>query len=393
MAAGGSTSLSVSVSAVNGFGGDVSLGLSGLSAAQGTWSFSPQVVAKGAGTAQLSVTPAASIAPGTYPLTITATSGPITRTATVTLVVSGPSDFTVSSSPSARSVTAGGTASFTAGVSAQNGFTGDVPRSRWAACPRAVGSAAVTPAVITAAGTAQLTVTTSASATPGTYPLTVTGGSGSTVHTASVTLTVTAPPDFSLGATPSSRTVSAGAGTTYSVAVGASNGFAGSVALSVGGVPSSVGSASLSPSSVSAGGSSLLTVTTYVGAPVGSYSLTITGTSGSLQHNKSVTLTVGAPDFAVSASPSSATIYRGQTASYTVAASALGGFTGSVSLSVSGSPAYATASWVSNPITTPGSTTLRVRTSGWTPRGTFTLRVTGTSGALSHQVTVTLVVR
>ena len=50
-----------------------------------------------------------------------------------------------------------------------------------------------------------------------------------------------------------------------------------------------------------------------------------------------------------------------------------------------GLPAYATASWVSNPITTPGSTTLRVRTSGWTPRGTFTLRITGTSGALSHQ--------
>jgi hypothetical protein len=48
---------------------------------------------------------------------------------------------------------------------------------------------------------------------------------------------------------------------------------------------------------------------------------------------------------------------------------------------------------VSNPITTPGSATLRVRTSGWTPRGTFTLRISGTSGALSHQITVTLVIR
>jgi hypothetical protein len=34
-----------------------------------------------------------------------------------------------------------------------------------------------------------------------------------------------------------------------------------------------------------------------------------------------------------------------------------------------------------------------VRTYGWTVRGTYTVRVTGTSGALSHQVTVILVVR
>jgi hypothetical protein len=121
--------------------------------------------------------------------------------------------------------------------------------------------------------------------------------------------------------------------------------------------------------------------------------LTITGTSGSLQHSKAVTLTVGGQDFALSASPSSGSVYRGQTASYAVSTASTAGFGGMVSLTVSGLPAYATASWVSNPITTPGSTTLRVRTSGWTPRGTFPLRVSGTSGALSHQVTVTLVVR
>jgi hypothetical protein len=95
----------------------------------------------------------------------------------------------------------------------------------------------------------------------------------------------------------------------------------------------------------------------------------------------------------LSASPSSVSIYRGQTASYTVSTATLAGFSGSVSLTVSGLPAYATATWVSNPITTPGTTTLRVRASSWTPRGTFTLRITGTSGALSHQVTVTVLVR
>jgi hypothetical protein len=40
-----------------------------------------------------------------------------------------------------------------------------------------------------------------------------------------------------------------------------------------------------------------------------------------------------------------------------------------------------------------GSSTLRVTTGSQTPRGTFTLRINGTRGALSHQATVTLTVR
>jgi hypothetical protein len=40
----------------------------------------------------------------------------------------------------------------------------------------------------------------------------------------------------------------------------------------------------------------------------------------------------------------------------------------------------------------PGSSTLLVRTISTTTRGTFTLRVSGSSGSLAHQVTVTLTV-
>jgi uncharacterized membrane protein len=154
-----------------------------------------------------------------------------------------------------------------------------------------------------------------------------------------------------------------------------------------------VGSASFSPPVVAGAGNAQLTITTLATAPAGTYPLTVTGSSGAISHGAPLTLVVSARDFSLAISPSSVTVLRRQTASYTVSLSSVGGFAGSVSLSVSGLPSGAPAFWSRNPVASPGSSTLRVATTGSTPRGTFTLRVTGTSGSLSHQVTATLVVR
>ena len=75
-----------------------------------------------------------------------------------------------------------------------------------------------------------------------------------------------------------------------------------------------------------------------------------------------------------------------------MAVGSVGGFAGTVTLSVSGVPSGSIVSWSANPIATPGSSTLRVRTTGSTLRGTSTLRVTGKSGTLVHQVSATLIV-
>src|SRR6202030_2779759 len=53
----------------------------------------------------------------------------------------------------------------------------------------------------------------------------------------------------------------------------------------------------------------------------------------------------GTPDFAISASPTSQTVMAGGSTTYNVAIAALGGFTGTVTLSASGLPADATASF------------------------------------------------
>lgn len=83
----------------------------------------------------------------------------------------------------------------------------------------------------------------------------------------------------------------------------------------------------------------------------------------------------------------------GQSTSYTVTVSSSGGFTDPVSLSMAGLPAGTTTSWSANPV--PGGTgtsTLAVATSTSTPVATSALKITGTSGALSHAATVSLVV-
>jgi subtilisin family serine protease len=302
-------------------------------------------------------------------------------------------DFTSSVAPSSASTAPGGAVSYTVSVSPVNGFTGDVSLTL-GGLPEGQASWSFSPPVITGgSGSAQLTVSTPASIAAGTYPLTITATSGAAVHSAAASLIVTAPPDFTLSATPISRNVVAGAGATYSVGVTSLNGFAGNVALSLTGLPSGVGTASFSPQALTGAGSSQLTVTTSPTAPGGTYPLTITGAAGGVTHSAAVTLVVSARDFALSVSPSSVAISRGQSAKYTVGVSVTGGSVGNVSLTVAGLPTGTTAAVAPNPVGSPGSSTLTVKATSSTRRGTYTLRITGTRGSLVHKATATLTVR
>jgi hypothetical protein len=104
-------------------------------------------------------------------------------------------------------------------------------------------------------------------------------------------------PDFTLSATPSSQTVGQGNSTTYNVAVISSFGFSGAVSFSASGLPSGA-TAGFNPTAVTGSGSSTLTVTVGSTTPIGSYSMTITGTSGSLSHSVTATLIVVTPGLA-----------------------------------------------------------------------------------------------
>jgi uncharacterized repeat protein (TIGR01451 family) len=96
-------------------------------------------------------------------------------------------------------------------------------------------------------------------------------------------------PDFAVSASPSSRTVAQGGATSYTVTITPSNGFAGSVDLSVTGLPAGA-SGTFTPTPATT--SSTLSVTASGTASLSSNTLTITGTSGALIHSTTATLVI-----------------------------------------------------------------------------------------------------
>jgi regulation of enolase protein 1 (concanavalin A-like superfamily) len=207
-------------------------------------------------------------------------------------------------------------------------------------------------------------------------------------HSTTVSLTVNPPGDFSLSASPASLTVVQGNSGTSTITETDLNGFSGSVSLSASGLPSGV-TASFSPNPTTS--TSTLTLTASGTAATGTATVTITGTSGSLQHTTTVSLTVNpAPDFSLSASPTSLTVVQGNNGTSTITVNPLNGFSGSVSLSASGLPSGVTASFSPNPTTS--TSTLTLTASGTAATGTATVTITGTSGALTHTTTISLTV-
>jgi uncharacterized membrane protein len=152
------------------------------------------------------------------------------------------------------------------------------------------------PATIPAPGAGSSVVTISVGSTTalGTYPIALMASGGGVTQNATVMLTVTQPtaPDFSIS-TPTGIGVASGSHASTTVTTAITGSFNNSISLSATGAPTGA-TISFNPGSIPApgAGNSTMTVTTSSNTPLGSYPITVTGTSGPSTHNTTITLTV-----------------------------------------------------------------------------------------------------
>jgi hypothetical protein len=188
------------------------------------------------------------------------------------------------------------------------------------------------------------------------------------------------PPDFSISASPTSIAIAGVAGTS-TITIAPVNGLTGTVVLTDVSSPAGL-SCTLTPANIVLGASQTSTLSCS-SATANVYTVTVTGTSGSLSH--STTVTVTAKDFSLTASPTTVTTTAGTPASSTITLVPLQGFTGTISLT--SSVAGLTCALSATSIVLGASQTSTLTCSS-TSAATYTVTVTGTSGSLSHSVTV-----
>lgn len=185
VAPGGSTTFTVTVTAVAGFSGQVGLVVSGLPNGA-TATPNPNSIS-GSGSYTVTVTTSATTPAGNYAISVTGTSGALTHTASANLVVAQ-ADFAISASPSSRQVRHGSSTYYTVTITPSGGFTGSVALSV-SGLPSGA-TASFSPASVTGSGSSRLTIRTSSSTPRATSTLTITGNSGALSHSTTVSLKV-----------------------------------------------------------------------------------------------------------------------------------------------------------------------------------------------------------
>ncbi len=208
-------------------------------------------------------------------------------------------------------------------------------------------------------------------------------------------------PDFSIEASLTSLAIVQGESDVSTLTITSLNGFNELVDLTVSGVPSSV-TTILDPTQVTppAGGltTSTLTVQVANSAAPGTYTLTVTGTSGSLVHSVDIELEITtappSPDFSITVYPSSLSIQQGTSDTASITIASLNGFSDLVTLTVSPAIDGITYSFDPSAVTPPTddaiTSTITIAVAETTTPNTYVLALTGTSGDLQHNASLSL---
>ena len=384
---GGTGTVTVTLSRGGGFDEAVTVSVEGVPSGV-TASVSPASLSGTTTQATVTVNVGNTVATGSYPITVRASAAGIgAATAQYTLVVTAaPASYTLTAT--AASAGAGGSGTSTIGIQRTN-FTGNV--SLTLDNPPTGITGTFNPSSTTA-NTSDLTINVAGTVTPGTYNLTVKGtATGQADKTATVALTVTGPPNYTLSASPATLTIAPGGSSNTTVAINRTS-FTGNVTLSLDAPPTGI-TATFNPASTT-GNTSTATINVAGTVAPGNHTLTIKGTAtGMADKTTTVALTVGAAgSFTIDASPPTMTIAPGanQVSTITIVRTNL---TSDITLSLVNPPTGITGTFT--PATLTGlalTSSLQVSVAGTVAPGTHTLTVQGVAGSVTQTTTIALTV-
>lgn len=198
------------------------------------------------------------------------------------------SDFTISANPTTINMILGSPTPTISLSTTAIGVAGAISLSVLTSDPGV--TATFSPSTITAGAGSAMTILIASSVTPGGYGVRVVATEGGVTHYADVTIYILPIPDFSIAPDPTSLTMAQGSSANALITT-AAIGTGGAVDLSWSVAPTGP-TASLSQSRIAAGGISLLTVSAGYSVAPATYTVTVTGTEGSITHSTIVIVTV-----------------------------------------------------------------------------------------------------
>jgi uncharacterized protein (TIGR03382 family) len=314
-----------------------------------------------------------------------------------------PIDFTLSMANNHASIAAGSSVPVSISTTMTSGGAQTINLSA-ANLPAGV-TAAFDHASVSAGSTATLTLTAAAGASAARDAVVqLRGSNGPVTHTAGLLVQVTAPPaanDFSIGLTPTARSVVAGSSVAYALATGVISGSAETVHLTVAGLPSGVtasfASSNAATADLTAGTPDTLTLTAAAAAPATPATpLTIQGTTPSVPggHTASVSLAVTAPaDFSLALPVTGIAVPRGSSSALAVGTAVLSGSPAQVDLSAVNLPAGVTASFLPARVAPGSSSTMTLAASAsahLTAGVTFTVRASSPDAVHTRDATLSV---
>ena len=448
IAQGASGTVNLYVASLDNFASPVSLTYSAPPGVTASFNGPSQIETSAGGTSSPTVTiyVPGTVATGSYPFTVKTTSGGITHSATLQLIVS-PSgtivatssnpDFLTQPSPAVMTLTPSVSKSTTIVFSSVNGFSSSISLSAaWSGiAPSGVTVTLPSPVTVPPGGSASSTLTLTADTSPstGTYTLVVTAANGALSHSSDIVVTITgtpsvlAPvaPDFAISSAitqPSAAVVSLTPGVSESASIILSSveGFSSTVSLAAGWNGAAPDGVSVSPPTpvtvtVPASGSvsSTLTLSADATPSTGSYTLLVTASNGVISHSTEIPVIISGtiavlapvtptaapmPDFSISPSSDTVSTLPGLSGGTSVVVNSLGSFSAPVTFSTSwvGNAPTGIAINLPQTVTPPAggqaASPISFTTTAIASTGTYIVQVTGTSGSVSHSTDITLLV-